>query len=132
MSRGGAQWELSGTGTAEVRGSSRVDADTLRAAREFLRRIEGAYPFVGALLYGSRARGEYKPDSDADLAVILRGPKGDRYKVVRDIGGVGFDVMMETGILVHALPLWEEEFEEPRRFGNPGLIANIKRDGLRL
>ena len=77
------------------------------------------------------ARGDHRPDSDADLACV-KGEKGDRYRVVRDFGGVGFDVMMETGILVHALPLWEGEFKEPGRFNNPALIENIKREGLRL
>lgn len=110
----------------------RIDADTERAARAFLQRLEGEYSVADALLYGSRARGDHEPDSDADLALILKGEKGDRYKVVRDLGGVGFDVMLETGILVHALPLWEREFQEPERFNNPALIANIKREGLRL
>ena len=110
----------------------RIDADTERAARAFLQRLEGEYSVADALLYGSRARGDHRPDSDADLALILKGEKSDRYKVVRDLGGVGFDVMLETGILVHALPLWEGEFKEPQRFNNPALIANIKREGLRL
>jgi len=109
-----------------------IDVDTERAARAFLQRLEGQYSVADALLYGSRARGDHQPDSDADLALILKGEKGDRYKVTRDLGGVGFDVMMETGILVHALPLWEGEFKEPERFNNPALIANIKREGLRL
>lgn len=45
---------------------------------------------------------------------------------------IAFDVMLETGILVMALPLWEEEFEHPKRFSNPGLIHNIRREGVRL
>ncbi len=40
--------------------------------------------------------------------------------------------MMETGVLVDPLPLWEEELERPEEFSNPALIANIKREGLRL
>jgi predicted nucleotidyltransferase len=31
------------------------------------------------ILYGSRARGDHRPDSDADVAVILKGARGDRY-----------------------------------------------------
>jgi len=109
-----------------------LDAETERAARIFMQRIEGKYPAIEGLVYGSRARGDHKPDSDTDLAVILKGERGDRYKVSGDMAGIAFDVMMETGVLVSPLPLWEEEFRQPERFSNPALIANIKREGLRL
>ena len=109
-----------------------LDAATERAARVFMQRIEGKYPLIEGLVYGSRARGDHTPDSDADLAVILKGERGDRYKVSGDMAGIAFDVLMETGILVQALPLWEAELKQPERFSNPALIANIKREGLRL
>jgi len=109
-----------------------LDAKTERAARVFMQRLEGKYPAIEGLVYGSRARGDHKPDSDTDLAVILKGERGDRYKVSGDMAGIAFDVMMETGVLVSPLPLWEEEFQQPERFSNPALIANIKREGLRL
>ena len=109
-----------------------LDAETERAARAFMQRLEGKYPAIEGLVFGSRARGDHKPDSDADLAVILKGERGDRYKVSGDMAGIAFDVMLETGILVQALPLWEGELRQPERFSNPALIDNIKREGLRL
>jgi transposase-like protein len=109
-----------------------LDAETERAARVFMQRIEGKYPMIEGLVYGSRARGDHKPDSDTDLAVILKGDRGDRYEVSGDMAGIAFDVMLETGVLVSVLPLWEDEFRQPEQFSNPALIANIKREGLRL
>jgi len=109
-----------------------LDAETEHAARVFMQRIEGQYPAIEGLVYGSRARGDHKPDSDTDLAVILKGERGDRYKVSGDMAAIAFDVMLETGVLVSALPLWEDEFRQPDSFSNPALIANIKREGLRL
>ncbi len=109
-----------------------LDAETERAARAFMQRLEGKYPAIEGLVFGSRARGDHRTDSDADIAVILKGENGDRYKVSGDMAGIAFDVLLETGILVQALPLWEGELKQPERFSNPALIENIKRDGLRL
>jgi len=83
-------------------------------------------------VFGSRARGDHRPDSDADVAVILKGEPGDRYKVSGDMASIAFDVMMETGVLVDPLPLWEGEMKYPEQFSNPKLIDNIQHEGLRL
>ncbi len=108
-----------------------LDARTEGAVRVFMQRLEGKYPVVEAILYGSRARGDHKPDSDADLAVILGGEAGARYAVAGDMAGIAFHVMLETGVMVEAMPLWEAEWARRERFSNPALIANILRDGLR-
>lgn len=110
----------------------RIDAATERAAHAFLRRLKGKYPVVEGILFGSRARRTHTAESDADIAVVLEGPKSDRSAAVHDMAGIAFDVMLETGILIEALPLWKDELEHPERFSNPALIANIRRDGLTL
>ena len=48
------------------------------------------------------------------------------------MAGIAFDVLLETGVLVEALPLWEDEIQHPELFGNPGLIQTIRREGVRL
>ncbi len=103
-----------------------------RAARAFLRRLEGRYPVREAFLFGSRARGGHTPDSDADIAVVLQGDHGSRSAIMRDMAGIAFHVMMETGVMVEALPLFGDELGRPETFRNPHLIANIRRDGVRL
>lgn len=115
-----------------VAATPRMDAATERAARAFMQRLEGRFPVIESILYGSRARGTHKEDSDADIAVVLKGEPGDRYKFSGDMAGIAFDVMMETGVLVQAMPLWESELKHPESFSNPALIANIRREGLRL
>jgi len=107
------------------------DAETERTVRVFLQRLEGKYSVIEAILYGSRARGD-KADSDAHLAVILAGERGDRYSVAGDMAGIEFDVMLEIGVHIQALPLWQDEWRHPERFNNPALIENIKREGLRV
>jgi predicted nucleotidyltransferase len=109
-----------------------LDAETEHAARAFMRRLEGRYPVREGILFGSRARHTHRPDSDADIAVVLRGRHGNRTAAALDMAGIAFDVLLETGVLVEALPLWEDELKHPERFSNPALIESIRREGMRL
>jgi len=97
-----------------------------------LGKLAGKHPAIEAILYGSRARGDHRPDSDADIAVILKGRRGDRIKTAVDFAGVEFHVLMETGVMVQGLPLWEGELARAETFMNPALIENILREGVRL
>lgn len=110
----------------------KIDAETERAARAFLRRLEGKYPVVDSILFGSRARGDFTAESDADLAVILDGERGDRVATALDMAGIAFDVMLETGVRVQGVPLWPDELARPESFSNPALIKNILREGVHL
>jgi hypothetical protein len=111
---------------------SQLDAETQLAVRAFLRRLDGRYSVTQAILFGSRARGVHRADSDADIAVVLTAPHGDRVAAALDMAGVAFEVLLETGVLVEALPLWEDELNRPERFSNPGLIKAILREGVQL
>ena len=98
-----------------------------------LDRVDGGHYscFVSAVS-PRRARADHAPDSDADIAVILRGARGDRYKVSGELAAIEFHVLMETGVMVQGLPLWEDELARPETFPNPALIANILREGVHL
>jgi predicted nucleotidyltransferase len=110
----------------------KLDPRTERTARAFLERIARQYDIAGAILFGSRARSNHRPDSDADIAVLLRGASGHRLDEALKMADIAFEVMLETGVLVEALPFWEDEWEHPERFNNPFLIDNIRREGVRL
>jgi predicted nucleotidyltransferase len=53
----------------------RVDAEALRALAEELSALHGCHAVV---LYGSRARGTHRPDSDVDLLLVRRSGAGTR------------------------------------------------------
>lgn len=95
-----------------------------------MERIVGRYQVSRALLFGSRARETHSQESDADIAVILPGQHGRRTPIALDMAGIAFDVLLETGVLVEALPLWEDEMDHPDLFSNPALIKNILREGI--
>jgi predicted nucleotidyltransferase len=109
-----------------------IDQTIQYAAHAFIARISSQYDLAEAVLFGCSARRTHRPDSDADIAVVLRGPHGQRADIAINMAGIAFDVMLETGLLIEALPLWEDEWAHPEHFNNPALIANIQRDGVRL
>jgi len=109
-----------------------IDPETRNAVSAFVEKLVGRFEMVDVILFGSRSRQGHRPDSDADIVVLLRGVHGNRMDVAIDMAGIAFDVLLETGILVEALPLWEDEWEHPERFNNPFLIENIRREGVRL
>jgi predicted nucleotidyltransferase len=109
--------------------SPQIDPNTVSALRLFTERAAHRHDVLGAVLFGSRARADHRDDSDADLALLLRGDHGSRVDVALDLA---FDVMLETGILIEAIPFWEDEWEHPEGFANPSLIENIRREGVPL
>ena len=46
------------------------------------------------------------------------------------MAGIAFDVMLETGVLVQAFPVWSDDLAHPERFVNPGLIRHIAAEGI--
>jgi antitoxin ChpS len=112
--------------------SSALDAKTTRAARIFVARISVHYPVSGAILFGSHARGHYRPDSDVDIAVLLPGHPGNFLDTKLALADIAYDVLLETGIRIQPLPIWEDEWQHPETYSNPRLLHNIDREGIRL
>lgn len=109
-----------------------LDANTDQAARLFLSSVARNYAVRAAVLFGSRARGGFRSDSDADIAVLLEGPRRSFLAIKLELADIAYDVLLETGVHIQPLPLWEEEWEHPETFSNPRLIENIRREGILL
>jgi uncharacterized protein len=63
------------------------------------------------VLFGSRARGDARPDSDYDVAVFLK-DLADRWDEVDRIADIATDIMDETGAFVHAMPYRAETYRD--------------------
>jgi uncharacterized protein len=116
----------------ELRPVAGLDAETEHAARAFLQRIAREYDLAGAILFGSRARHTHRPDSDEDVAVLLRGRPGKFVRTKLAMADIAYDVLLETGIRIQPFPIWEEEWAHPASHSNPQLLQNIDREGIRL
>jgi len=109
-----------------------LDIETERAAHNFVARLTPHFDLAAAVVFGSRARRCHRPDSDADVAVVLRGPRGCFLDTKLAMADIAYDVLLETGVLIQPLPVCEGEWDHPERHSNPGLLQNIHREGVRL
>ena len=96
---------------------------------EFRRTMQELYGtrIERVVLYGSRARGEARPDSDYDIAVFLRN-LSSRWQEVRRIADVELSVLDETGATVHAMPYPAESWRDR----SSPLMHEIRKDGIDL
>lgn len=109
-----------------------VDPSTLQAVQAFMAGVLDHYPAHQAILFGSRARGTAHDESDADVAVLLKGEKGQFIKTKMALDDIAYEVLLSTGIRIQPLPVWEDEWAHPELYSNPRLLQNIAREGIAL
>jgi len=85
-------------------------------------RIEEIY------LFGSRARGEERPDSDYDLLIVVDQADG---KFREKIYEIVLDILLDTGKLLSLKILSSEEFKRLSQLRTP-FIENVLREGIKI
>ncbi len=80
------------------------------------------------VLFGSRARGDARPDSDYDVAVFLKSlPDFDRWHELDRLAALRVSLIDETGAFFDAKPYAAGAYGE-----SSPLMHEIRRDGLDL
>jgi predicted nucleotidyltransferase len=78
------------------------------------------------VLFGSRARGDPRGDSDYDVAVFLKG-LADRWREIDRIVPLVTDILYEDGAFIHAMPHRAGSHED-----RTPLMREIRREGIDL
>jgi predicted nucleotidyltransferase len=75
------------------------------------------------VLYGSRARGGARPDSDYDVAIFLQG-LNSRWDEIDTIIDVTHGILVDTGALIHAMPFKAGAYQD-----RTPLMHELRREG---
>jgi uncharacterized protein len=78
------------------------------------------------VLFGSRARGDAREDSDYDVAVFLK-DLSDRWREVDRIIQVVTDILYKDEAFIHAMPYRAGSYED-----RTSLMREIRREGIDL
>lgn len=108
-----------------------MDSKTRQALSQFKRRLEVRYGkrLKSVLLFGSRAKADFRPDSDADVAVFL----DDVSEPIREQMAMcddAYDIWMETGIRIEPWAFEAASLADPDNYRAPHLVKTIRRDGI--
>jgi antitoxin ChpS len=111
-----------------------MDAETRAALEDFKSRLQAQFgdKLKAVYLFGSRARGDHRPDSDADVAVILDHKIMDGGEFSKEIGYTAYDIFSEYGLYVQPWPLEQGALEHPENFWGERLSRTVLKDGVAL
>jgi predicted nucleotidyltransferase len=102
------------------------------ATQAFMIKVKQQFDVKGAILFGSRARQAHHAESDADVAVLLRGKSGRFLATKLAMDDLAYEVLLDLGIRIQPLPIWESEWQNPQAYSNPQLLYNLVREGIEL
>ena len=110
------------------------DATVARALADFAAAVRRHYGdrLRGIYLFGSRARGDHTPESDADVAVVLADGDWNYWTEKMQLADLSYDPLVETGTAIQGWPVRLNEWNQPDVHRNPSLIRAMLDDAKPL
>lgn len=110
------------------------DAEVANALARFGGDVQGVYGdrLDGLFLFGSRARGDHRPDSDADIAVILNDDAWRFWDEKMRLVDLAVDYRIDEGVFIQPWLFAASHWREPARSSQARLIAAAKRGGVEI
>jgi predicted nucleotidyltransferase len=109
---------------------AQLSASEAEAVRVFVRSLNARFPemITRVILFGSKARGDSRLDSDIDVLVIVR---REDWRLSNAISTLAARISLEKGVLLGPIVIGQERWErmERERFS---LYRNIIKEGLVL
>lgn len=89
-------------------------------------RVHQTEPDAKVLLFGSRARGEARPDSDWDVMVLLNdNSKTNRWDAVKQLFYLSLDIEQDINPIVYTKSEWNKRSFTP-------FYKNVMKDGIEI
>ena len=101
-------------------------AEVVNQISQAIHRIE---PTATAILYGSEARGDTRPDSDIDVLILLDGERRDLKREHR-LSGELYEIELSSGVLISPMIMLRRQWEN-RPFKTP-FYVNVMNEGIRI
>jgi predicted nucleotidyltransferase len=105
--------------------ATRIDDPVLVRFRQALGEAYGS-KLERVVLFGSRARGDARPDSDYDIAVLIHEPDSFGDETAR-LAMIGTDILFDIGAVINALPFHAGGYQK-----RTGFMAEVRRDRVDL
>jgi predicted nucleotidyltransferase len=84
----------------------------------------------GVYLFGSRARGDHRADSDADVAVVLEDGDWIEWKERWKLNRIAYEHCLENGIVIQPWPFSISRWQSQNLQSSTGLIVSARRDAV--
>jgi antitoxin ChpS len=111
---------------------SQLEPPTAHALHILKQRLERHFGdrLAGVYLYGSRARGDHRDDSDVDVAVAFNGEVVDLIDLDDELIDVSYPVQLETGLHMQLWALEAASLRDPAGHRRAQIAEAVLRDGF--